>query len=150
MPKEKKLELFDVSVAETSGGIAPAIVLRNKEEFLPIYVGLSEAISTNSGIKNEEPFRPFAHDIILRFLEKKDIDVKKVLIDDLEEGIYFAQLVLEQDSEEIKIDSRPSDGIAIAVREDAEIKIKSSILEKASRGKEEIKERMRSLDNYLG
>ncbi|PTD94325.1 hypothetical protein C9439_03250 [archaeon SCG-AAA382B04] len=149
MSDKKKIELFDVGVAETSGGIAPALVLKSEDKFLPIYVGLSEAISANNGLKNEDSFRPFAHDIILKFLDKNDVKIDKVIIDDLEEEIYFAQIVLRKNGEKTRIDARPSDSIALAVRKNVDIKIKKSILKDSSKSGEEIKEKMNSLDNYL-
>lgn len=142
-------EFFNVYVAETSRGIAPALILKYEEEYLPIYIGLSEAISTSSGNSEKEPFRPFAHDLILNFLNEIDVKVVNILIDELKEGIYFAQLILDKNGEEIKIDARPSDSIALAVRVDANIFIKKSILEEASKTKNEIEEKMKSLDNYL-
>ncbi len=146
---EKKIELFGVYVAQTMDGFAPALVLKSKEKYLPIYVGLSEAISTNNKIKDYGTLRPIAHDLIMNFLERKGFRISKVLIDNLEDGIYFAQLYLKNGDSIKKIDARPSDSIALAVRGDVDIFIKESILDEASRDKREIENNMKLLDEYL-
>lgn len=147
--EEKKLEIFGVFVVETGRGIAPALVLSHENVFLPIYVGMSEAISIKRGLSSERIIRPLSHDLILEYLDKRGLSLEKVLIDDLEEGVYFAQLILSRDDEDIKIDARPSDCLALASRRDVEIFIDKDVLDDGSRNKKYIENRMKRLEDYL-
>ena len=62
------------------------------------------------------PSRPLTHDLFKNFADEFKINVSEVIIYNLVEGIFFSRLVCERDEEEIEIDSRTSDAIALAVR----------------------------------
>ncbi|OKY78881.1 MAG: Bifunctional nuclease with DNase and RNase activity [Candidatus Methanohalarchaeum thermophilum] len=135
------VELYGIFVSETSKGIAPVVVLKTSEDdFIPIYVGLGEALSAQRGLEDGEPARPFTHDLIEKFLDELEIDVNKIVIDELENGVFFAQLILEKKERSIKIDSRPSDCIAIAARTGSEILMEKEVIEDAGKDSEEIKD----------
>ncbi len=143
-------EVYDVGISETAKGIAPLMVLkrRNEKEYLFIYVGLAEAISANIGLKGEDTSRPSSHDLILNFLNKVDVEIKHIIVDDLENGIYFAQLVLKSNQGINKIDARPSDCIAIATRRDIDIYVKKNILDKVSKTEKDV-EKIKPIEDYL-
>ncbi len=84
---------------------------------LPIYIGLWEALSINTALNNEIAPRPQTHDLFLEFLNRYHVKLRALNIDSVEEGVYYANLVLvDPDYQEEMIDCRPSDGIAIAIR----------------------------------
>ena len=83
---------------------------------LPIFIGLWEAVSINSAYNKEVPPRPFTHDLFLALMERFSITVHHLRIDSEEEGVYYAQLVLATDGRNERLDCRPSDGIAVALR----------------------------------
>jgi bifunctional DNase/RNase len=83
----------------------------------PILIGIFEATNIDRRVKEEyEPPRPLTHDLIVRVADSLGATVESVVISDLSEHTYFAQLCLRTaDGEVIEIDSRPSDAIAVAV-----------------------------------
>jgi bifunctional DNase/RNase len=83
----------------------------------PILIGIFEATNIDRRVKEDyEPPRPLTHDLIVRVAEALGAKVDSVLISDLSQHTYFAQLRLRtEDGEMIEIDSRPSDAIAVAV-----------------------------------
>lgn len=106
-----------VFVAVSPAGASPVVLLDvGSETCLPIYIGLWEAISINTALNNEISPRPLTHDLILEFFNRYQVTLKALYIDTLEEGVYYANLVLHRENHEEMLDCRPSDGIAIAVR----------------------------------
>src|SRR5262249_50675209 len=62
------------------------------------------------------PPRPLTHDLVKTMFERVGVGLQRVLIRDLQDGTYYADIVLERDGNEVSVDSRPSDAIALAVR----------------------------------
>jgi uncharacterized protein len=86
------------------------------ERQFPILIGLFEASSIERRVKSSSaPSRPLTHDLIVNIAEALGAEVECVVISELIDQTYFAHLVLKRGVEEIKIDSRPSDAIAVAV-----------------------------------
>jgi len=122
-----------VFVAVSPAGTSPAVLLDVGSEIcLPIYIGLWEAISINTALNNEISPRPLTHDLFLEFLSRYGITLKALHIDSLENGVYYANLMLSRDSLEEMIDCRPSDGIAIAIRCGSEIFLERTVAESSA------------------
>lgn len=83
---------------------------------LPIVIGGFEAQAIAVAMERMTPNRPLTHDLFKNTLDTFDIDLKEVIINNLLDGIFYAQLVCVRDGEEFVIDSRTSDAIAMAVR----------------------------------
>jgi len=119
MEKKKiRLDIIGLSYSQTQSG-AYALVLGEAEgkRRLPIIIGGPEAQSIAIELEKMQPTRPLTHDLFKSFAESFRISVKEVVIYNLVEGIFFAELVCQSDTGEIqKIDSRTSDAIAIAAR----------------------------------
>jgi bifunctional DNase/RNase len=81
----------------------------------PILIGIFEATSIDRRVKNYPSPRPLTHDLLVNAVEQLGAELDSVVINDLREHTYFAQLRVRQDGEIIEIDSRPSDAIAVAV-----------------------------------
>lgn len=94
------------------------VVLRelNAERYLPIWIGPYEAEAITIALQEIEVARPQTHDLIKNLLSKLDVRLLQVEITDLREDVFYANLVLERDGEIQKVDCRPSDAIALAVR----------------------------------
>jgi bifunctional DNase/RNase len=108
----------------------PVVLLTaGDERVLPIFVGLWEAVSINSAITKEVLPRPFTHDLFLETFEKFGITLTSLRIDALQDGVYYAQIVLSSDNKEVHVDCRPSDGIALALRRSAPIFVDESVLD---------------------
>lgn len=123
-------EVKGVFVATSDVTTVPLVVLTDGgERNLPIFIGLWEAVSINSAKNKEILARPFTHDLFLDLAAKFSITLHHLQIDSIEDGIYYAQLVLstKQQKEEY-IDCRPSDGIALALRADVPIFVDENVL----------------------
>jgi uncharacterized protein len=81
----------------------------------PIVIGIFEATSIERRIKGIQTPRPLTHDLIVHVIEQLEGEPDSVVINDLREGTYFAELRIRRGGELISIDSRPSDAIAVAV-----------------------------------
>ncbi|MFA5261838.1 MAG: bifunctional nuclease family protein [Candidatus Omnitrophota bacterium] len=116
------------------------IVLKEKtgERQFPIVIGFMEASTIKMKLSGVEVPRPMTHDLLLSVIQGLDSSVEKLVIDKLVENTFHAKLVLRtRDGEERIIDSRPSDGIALAVRAHAPIFVEEEVLQKASISKME-------------
>ena len=107
---------------------------------LPIVIGAFEAQSIAIALdKMTRPPRPMTHDLFATVMEAHQIDLKEVVIQDLQDGVFFAQLVFERDGEARTTDARPSDAIALALRADCPIYASQSVMDKASLAESEAK-----------
>jgi len=116
--KKIKLEISGLSYSQTQSG-AYALVLAEKggKRRLPIIIGGYEAQAIAIELESMSPSRPLTHDLFKTFAKSFMIDVKEVIIYNLAEGVFYAKLVCTQDkANDLEIDARTSDAIAIAVR----------------------------------
>jgi len=106
-------------------------VLKDKEaeRYLPIWMGVPETDSITIALQGVAIARPLTHDLLLSVLNVFDIRLESCEIINLEHDTFFANLVLEQNGVRKIIDSRPSDGIALAIRAKAPIFVDEDILE---------------------
>lgn len=103
----------------------------NGELKLPIVIGGYEAQSIALVIEGLKPQRPLTHDLISNFFSQFGIILKEVMINKLEEGVFFSTLVTEKDNKIQNIDARTSDAIALALRMKCPIYTYKSILNDA-------------------
>lgn len=120
--KKVRLEIIGLSqsqVQETSY----ALVLGDEagERRLPIIIGTWEAQSIALKLENMPTQRPLTHDLFKNMADAFNIRLKEVVINNLQEGIFYSVLVCEKDGERVEIDSRTSDAIALALRFDCPI-----------------------------
>ncbi len=119
-----------VFVVVSPSGTVPVVILTDGvKRVLPIFVGLLEAVSINSAKNKEVLMRPFTHDLFLETFEKFGITLTSLQIDAIHDGVYYAHLVLSSENKEIRVDCRPSDGIALALRGNAPISVDEGVLE---------------------
>lgn len=107
------------------------VVLKEKEgsRKLPIAIGINEAFAIRLKLNNIASPRPPTHDLICRILEKLELGLSRVVIDDLIEGVFYAKLHLSGCKPAI-IDARPSDGIALALRTCSPIFVEEKVFSK--------------------
>lgn len=116
----------------------PVVLLRNEDRVLPIVVGIPEAHAIQIGVLEEKLGRPMTHDLVCNLLAGLRADLQSVTIYKLENDTFFAHLNVEQMSREgkveqvLRIDSRPSDGIAIAVRKKCPIFVSEQVMDLAA------------------
>jgi hypothetical protein len=109
------------------------VVLRqtDAERFVPIWVGPYEAEAITVALQEIEMIRPLTHDLLKSLFSTFNAVVKRVEIVSLREEIFFGNIVAEVNGEEVNIDSRPSDAIALAVRAHVPIYVHQSVLDEA-------------------
>ena len=124
-----KCEVKGVFVAANHETTIPLVLLTDGgRHSLPIFIGLWEAVSINSAKNKEILSRPFTHDLFLDLVTKFSITIHYLQIDSIEDGVYYAQLVLSADHHREYLDCRPSDGIALALRADVPIFVDENVL----------------------
>lgn len=121
-------------VAYDAGGQRAVILLKHapSERFLPILVGPLEGAAIAMAIEGFEPPRPQTHDLLKLILDRLGATVTGVLIDDVREDTFFAQITLTSgDQTVVEVDSRPSDAVALALRARAPIHALERVLDLA-------------------
>ena len=98
------------------------------ERSFPIVIGLFEATSIDRRVRGISTPRPLTHDLIASAIELLGADVQDVVISDLREHTYYAQLRVRHDGELVVIDCRPSDAIAVAVTLKVPIYVNEDVL----------------------
>jgi bifunctional DNase/RNase len=111
----------------------PIILLRDEEEkrSLPIWVGIFEANAIALELEKISTPRPMTHDLIKNILESVEAKVEKIVVNDLRDNTFFALIHLRMGDEEITVDSRPSDAIALALRVGAPIFVDEDVVRRA-------------------
>jgi bifunctional DNase/RNase len=112
---------------------APVVILEEQDgpRVLPIWIGSAEATSIASEISKRTPPRPNSHDMAKRVIETLDATVERVVVTELRGGTYYAILHLRANGRLSKIDVRPSDGIALALRTLSPILVRASVFDAA-------------------
>lgn len=132
-----RMELSRIIITETSE--EQVIVLREVEgtnRAFPIVIGIWEAIAINRYLSGQKTPRPMTHDLLCGIIRNLGYNLDRILVNDLQNGVFYARLVLMKDGEKVEVDSRPSDAIALAVRWGAPIFVEETVLEDASRPQE--------------
>lgn len=131
--KGRELEVRVMGVYERiEHGQPRALLVQLRDNYgrvVPIVIGPFEAHAIVSALNDDAPPRPMTHDLIRNILTRLGVSIDRVLIDDLWQGTFYAKLYLLHGDEEIEIDARPSDAIALAVRFRAPIYMAESVLE---------------------
>jgi bifunctional DNase/RNase len=127
-----KLEIAGLSYSQTqSGAYALVLVETGGKRQLPIIIGSFEAQAIAIELEKMTPTRPLTHDLFKSFAQSFSIQVKEVVIYNLNEGIFYAKLICEREGLITEIDARTSDAIAIGIRFNAIIYTFESILSNA-------------------
>lgn len=111
----------------------PIVVLKdvNSDAVMPIWVGIFEANAIAIEIAKETTQRPLTHDLLRNLIRHLDAELEKVVITDLHDDTFFATLWLHHKGEQVVVDVRPSDAIALALRSDCPIFVAEKVLESA-------------------
>jgi bifunctional DNase/RNase len=109
------------------------VILKEKgtNRYLPIWIGPAEADAIAVKLQNIELSRPLTHDLLQSVISTLGASVEYIVVCGLKEDTFYARLALSVNGDELDIDSRPSDALALAVRVGAPIYAEESVLEKA-------------------
>ena len=117
----------------------PMVLLQSQlddQRLLPIYIGIPEASSIDSVLEGFEPARPLTHDLLAAVVERLGATLDRVVITQVRDHTFFAELHLTTAGSAQVIDCRPSDAIALAVRTGAPIFADDQLLDEAGRAPE--------------
>ncbi|MEO5907961.1 MAG: bifunctional nuclease family protein [Ginsengibacter sp.] len=130
----KKIELEIVALSHSiTQTHSYAVVLGevNGLRRLPIVIGGFEAQAIAVALERMQPSRPLTHDLMKNFMMAFNIDLHEIIINDLQEGIFYSKLICSSEKDTVEIDSRTSDAVALAVRFGCPIYTYDNILESA-------------------
>jgi len=104
-------------------GKQPIVLLKTADgnKFLPIWIGHNEAAAILVKLQSQESPRPMTHDLLSEMVEQLGASIARITVTELRENTFYAQITVVQDGQEMEIDSRPSDAIALAIRTEAPI-----------------------------
>lgn len=127
-----KLKVLGLSYSMSQAG-AYALILSDEQDLhrIPIVIGMPEAQSIAIQLEKIQTQRPLTHDLIKTLADALKVTLKEVFIYRLESGIFYSELLFEADKNIIKIDSRTSDAIALALRYECPIYSTAEIIDKA-------------------
>ncbi len=130
----KKIELEIIALSHSiTQAHSYAVVLGepNSMRRLPIVIGGFEAQAIAVALENMNPSRPLTHDLLKNFMNAFGVELQEVIINDIQEGVFYSKLVCFTEHDTIEIDSRTSDALALAVRFGCPIYTYENILETA-------------------
>ena len=112
------------------------VILKDTEgdRYLPIWIGPWEASAIAMKLQGVAADRPLTHDLFVAALERLAVRIDRVVISELADETYHARLVLARDGEEVELDARPSDCVALAVRTSVRILVAEEVLDQAALG----------------
>ena len=128
-----ELKIQGISYSDnTSGAFALILQETNGSRKLPIVIGGFEAQAIAIGLEKKiKTSRPLTHELFKSFADKFGIKLNHIIISKLKDGVFFSNIVCENNDDVIKIDSRTSDAIALSIRFNAPIFVKKDILDEA-------------------
>jgi uncharacterized protein len=115
-------------------GKQPIVLLKTAEgnKFLPIWIGHPEAAAILMKLQGASTPRPMTHDLVTSMLGELDAQVVRITVTELRENTFHASITIQQNGNEIEVDSRPSDAIALAVRAEAPIYADDRVIEESA------------------
>lgn len=128
----KLVDFAGLHVDATSG--APLVLLREHDaphRVLPIFVGGPEAASIAVALSGQVPPRPFTHDLMASLVQNLDAHVDAVEVTDLQDGSFLASISLHSPAGDRRLETRPSDAIALAVRLGTPLFVSDEVLDEA-------------------
>jgi bifunctional DNase/RNase len=129
---EQEMEIKGIAFDQTVQ--SPVVLLTDKEQnsLLPIWIGLCEARSIELGLSEIVVPRPLTYDMMAAIVRTIGAKVERIVIVDLRDEVFYAQVEVSVGGKVSKIDARPSDAIALASRMNSPIFVKKTVLEKAA------------------
>ena len=128
-----ELVLSKIKIDENRSEQVIVLKERDGSRLLPVVIGIAEVNAIKLKLSGIEPPRPLTHDLLLHAVEELGAKLKEIQIDKLENNTFFAKIVLVRNgSGEIKVDARPSDSVALALRAGAPIYVDEEVMNEAS------------------
>ncbi len=131
-PTLTEMSVESISIDKIS--YQPVVILKEKDGtlYLPIWIGFVEADAITVVLEGIEMPRPLTADLLCSIIDRMEASVDYIVINDLKDNTFYANLVINIDWTQMEIDSRPSDAIAIALRARVPIYVEKAVLEQAA------------------
>ena len=129
---EKEVELSRIIINETSDQQIIVLKEHHGSRSFPIVIGIVEIFAIDRRLKGIKPPRPMTHDLLDSVIKKLGAKIDKILISDLRNHTFYAEIHLVLNGRTIKIDSRPSDAIALGVASNTPIYVAEHVFEQTS------------------
>ncbi|MEK7468698.1 MAG: bifunctional nuclease family protein [Planctomycetota bacterium] len=123
------MELSRIVLCETSDQQVITLKETGGERSFPITIGIYEAAAIERKIKGQRSVRPLTHDLLTSVIAELGARIARIVVCELREETYFAKLILDKEGQEMEIDARPSDAIALAIASSAPIFVDESVFE---------------------
>jgi len=118
------------SLAQVGGQCVLVLEETGGPRLLPIWIGLYEGGSIGMALQEEQKFpRPLTHDLFLNVMGAFNASIRKVLVTSLKDSTFFAEIHIEANGKTVVLDARPSDSIALAVRQKCPIFVADEVFE---------------------
>ena len=125
-------ELSRIIINETSDQQIIVLKERHGKRSFPIVIGIVEIFAIDRRLKGIKPPRPMTHDLLDSVIESLGAKVEKIVINDLRNHIFYANIHLNMNGQTFTVDSRPSDAIALGAASNAPIFVNETVFDKAS------------------
>ena len=129
---ETEAELSRIIINETSDQQIIVLKERHGQRSFPIVIGIVEIFAIDRQLKGIKPPRPMTHDLLGGVIESLGAKVEKIVINDLRNHTFYAKIYLSSNGRTVKVDSRPSDAIALGAASNAPIYVAEHVFEKTS------------------
>ncbi len=133
------VRVLDVKLDRETG--APLVILTTQkgDRYLVIVVGHAEALAILRELRQQPPMpRPLTHDLLRDVIRGLGARVERVVVTRLVEGTFFADLILTRGKETIRVDARPSDAMALALKVGAKLFVAKKVLDEAGISADEL------------
>lgn len=125
------MDLAKIIITETSEQQIIVLKEHDGERSFPIVIGIAEAFAIDRRLKGIRTPRPLTHELLASIIEKLGGQMEKIVINDLQDHTFFAQLLIRQNNELIEVDSRPSDAIALGISKGVPIYVEEKVFRDA-------------------
>ena len=134
------MEVRIVELEPTPAGVSITLRAVSSRDSIHMMIGFTEGESIMRAMSRQRTRRPMTHDLFKSFLDRNGWTVQKILIRDLSQGTFLADLTLEKGQETQVYDARPSDAMAIGVRYGAKIYVNEDVFGREKENEEKQKE----------
>jgi len=129
---EVEAELSRIIINENSDQQIVVLKERNGQRSFPIVIGIVEIFAIDRRLKGITPPRPMTHDLLDSVINTLGAKIEKIVINDLRNHTFYATIHLKLNGQEIQVDSRPSDAIALTAASDVPIYVAEKVFEETS------------------
>ncbi len=123
-----RVDLAKIIITETVEQQVIILKERDGERSFPIVIGIAEAFAIDRRLKGVRTPRPLTHELLATIIEELGGEIERIVINDIKEHTFYAQLLIRQSGRLVEIDSRPSDAIALGIANEVPIYVEDRVL----------------------